>query len=88
MKNYLTLFVTLFFILPAFAQTSKPINYQAVIRDAQGLILANEQIYSGVNIGNNSFFTGYYIGPTTQIGSKTLNSGTTNGTMFIWKIGF
>ncbi|WP_298516513.1 hypothetical protein [uncultured Kordia sp.] len=80
MKNILVLFFILFFQL-FFAQTPEKINYQAVMRDTNGAIIANQNISLEISIIENSIsgtsvYTETHNLTTTATGLITLQIGT------------
>ncbi len=85
MKTLFLTFVALIIGLTTFAQTPTTFNYQAVLRDASGGILANQQVEIGVAILQGSasgteVFTETHSVSTNNFGLANLQIGSVNTT--------
>ncbi len=83
MKTLFLTFVALIIGLTTFAQTPTTFNYQAVLRDASGGILANQQVEIGVAILQGSasgteVFTETHSVNTNNFGLANLQIGSIN----------
>ncbi len=85
MKTLFLTFVALIIGLTTFAQTPTTFNYQAVLRDASGGILANQQVEIGVTILQGSasgteVFSETHSVTTNNFGLANLQIGSVNTT--------
>ncbi len=85
MKTFLLTFIALIIGLTTFAQTPTSFNYQAVLRDASGGILANQQVQIGVTILQGSasgteVFSETHSVTTNNFGLANLQIGSVNTT--------
>src|SRR3989304_3186978 len=83
MKNFLPLFISIFFLTQAAAQIPQAISYQAVARSAGGTVLANQAISAQVSILDGSpsgpdVYIEKHATVTNQYGLFILSIGTGN----------
>ena len=83
MKKLITSILLLVIGLATFAQTPTTFNYQAVLRDATGNVLANKEVEIEVNLlkdttSNLSVFTEKHVVNTNEFGLVNLQIGSLN----------